>query len=205
MNYSLTVQTDEAQTVVVNGKHVNIESQPLFEVRFSQGCVMTPMERRAAVNAIKARGEHALGAVPYTTAGVIDSQERGIGGHTFQATDEMFRIAGWRSDDPANYHGVDQADLQAKAEDKLLDPRLGFGVDWVLVEAGGVPKPWPAYHDAQDKEIPVIVKALGLDPQFVLEYEQATADRPVVVKALEAMVGEHAEEAFENRPLEAAT
>ena len=196
--FQAVVQSQEVDyRVMPNGKVHPVETLPEVVATFNEDGYLTPRERLAAWNQLRAMGEGALPAMPLTVSGVLSSEE---GGTPFSQSDPSYRVSTFRTD------SVEDPERRKLFEERLMQRECGFGTDYVLVESGGVPKPWPKYDDVDAKTahtvIPARVRDLGLDPAVVLEYEMASANRPAVVEALNALVAKAAEDAFEQRPLE---
>lgn len=94
------------------------------------------------------------------------------------------------------------------AEKALLE-NTDYGDWYVKVDAIAVPAPWPNYDKVRAKKGMTVAETIsskcaedGYNPQVVLSYEKAHANRPAVVEALEALVNDAAALAEESEALE---
>jgi hypothetical protein len=190
------IQSEVVDIVTIDGALRPRIVKPELGAQFSQGCLMKPSERYAAVRMMREQwgGDAAFGAMPETHSGVIqDGTNR-----SYEASDPNWRVSGFRTDDPNQC----PPDLRSLYEERLMTRECGLNIDYILVEHGGVEKPWPTYDKTHHNKIATMVAEMGLDPHDVLAYEIASKNRPGVVSSLESLVSAQADRALDDRPLE---
>ena len=187
------IQSEVKDIVQIDGVLQPRVIKPQLLAQFSEGVMMTVRERQAAVRLMREKwGEHALGAMPDVNEGVLqDGTTR-----SYSGSDPLVRVSGFRTDD----QGLVPEDLRTLYEERLMSPACGFNTDYVLVESGGLSKPWPTYDDLGQGaalSIPKTVRDLGIDATYVMEYELATKNRPGVVEGLRKLILEKSEESLD--------
>ena len=193
---TVSIQSEVKDVVQIDGVLQARIVKPEIIVQFTESTPMSTKEARAAIRLFKERwGEHALGAQPAIHEGVMsDGTNR-----KYDASDPIVRLGAFRTE------SITDPELRAFHEKKLMEPGSGYNTDYVLVEAGGLSKPWPAYDEVGQGaalSIPKTVKDLGIDPDHVLEYELATKNRPGVVEGLRKIILERQEASLDQRSYE---
>lgn len=179
------------------GRMVEYEEFPELVARFHQGD-LNPRVLNAAMRLLWV-GDRPFGAMLSTVSGVIDSGESEAG-QAYEAADPRWRLSGFNTEDTARV----PPEHREYVEERMLTRECGFGTDYVLVDAGGFEKPWPAYDkigQGAAQKIPSMTKELGLDARDVIEYERNKKNRPGVIEALTALIDESREREENNAPI----
>ena len=93
----------------------------------------------------------------------------------------------WDSEAWQTQHALPDEDREA-AEQLLLQSRY-LGIDFIVVEAVKVAKPWPSYDTTHHNKIPALASELGLIVE-ALAYEQENKQRASVIEQLEAALAQ---------------
>ena len=100
--------------------------------------------------------------------------------------------------------GLYSEELRVKVEEFLVGPKGELGSAYIKIDASTVPEPFPNYGAVEPDEVAVVVRALKLDPQRILDYEKLSTRRDQsIIAAMEALLSEDAAAAAEARALSA--
>ena len=89
----------------------------------------------------------------------------------------------------AKANGLDE-ETKTKFETWLLNHPL-YGQYYIKADSPEelMEEPWKNYHNTQWKQVPFIAKEIGVDLEYVLEFERTHKNRPGVVAVLEEALG----------------
>ncbi len=104
--------------------------------------------------------------------------------HLPEGQDHRSMVSSYDTDLQAEMRGW-SAELKDFVEQFMLR-HPDYGTRYILAvnPAEVMAAPWPTYDETQWKQIPIIAKEIGVDLQYVLEYEQAHKNRPGVTERL---------------------
>lgn len=198
--YETVVRPDiPGQRVNEYGQTQNYEHRPALIVRFIPKQLSPGQRIRADLRFREINRESPYGATPYQDSGVMGSQfaEYIDGAEPFKGYDPSFMLGKFDTATDIVYAGQpeDQAVVRKMVEDHLLTVDSALNVDYILLDGVQLEKPWPEYPvDGQGRhaKIEAVLKATGIDPRIVIEFEQSQ-EKPGagVIAAAEALISEH--------------
>lgn len=129
-------------------------------------------------------------AVGYVEGGQTADNKGHTAVYDGQTPENMVAVI--NTDNPGQVAPEDKAMVEAY----LLNPDKGYGSRWIHFSSP-VPTPWASYDNLQGegvvKKITERITDDGLDPAYVLRYENVNKKRLAVVKALTELIAEQAE------------
>lgn len=197
--YETVVRRDIAgQRVNEYGQSEAYEHRPALVVKFIPK-QLTPGQRiRADLRFREINRDSPYGATPYQEGGVMGSQfaEYIDGAEPFKGYDPSFMLGKFDTAVDINYDGQpeDAAVVRKMVEDHLLTVDSSLGVDYILLDGVTLTPPWPTYPldgQGRHKTIESVLRATGMDPRVVIEFEQSQ-EKPGtgVIATAEALIAE---------------
>ena len=103
-----------------------------------------------------------------------------------------FRVGVYDTDEEArNNRWTEERRVEIEG---LMKTAIGYGVDFVAVEAPKLAAPWPSYDEIKGpgaiNKIKMLVTDGGYDAAYVVEYEKQNRNREPLIAELEALIPE---------------
>lgn len=213
--YETVVRPDiPGQRVNQYGLTENFEHRPALVVRFIPK-QLTPAQRiRADLRFREINPVSPYGATPYQDDGVMGSQFADYidDAEPFKGYNPSFMLGKFDTATDINYAGQPEAEtpegkarLRKMVENHLENVDSAKNVDFILLDGVTLTAPWPNYPlegQGRHKTIEAALRATGIDPRVVIEFEQSQ-DKPGagVIATAEALIAEFDETKAEDAAL----